>query len=60
VVPDVDVGAQCFDLPELIGRDGHAIHAAANEEEIHGAPILYKKTASYRRAALWAIADQRI
>lgn len=41
VIADVDVGPDGCDLAELIRRDGHAIHAAANEEEVHRTPILY-------------------
>ncbi|MNP76010.1 hypothetical protein D3C76_1731680 [compost metagenome] len=59
MVTDVDVSPQGLDLPEAIRGDGHAILAASNEEEVHGAPILYKNTVSYRAGALRAIADQR-
>jgi len=41
MVADVNVGPDGCDLAELIRRDGHAIHTAANEEEVHSAPILY-------------------
>lgn len=41
VIADVDVGPDGCDLAELIRRDGHAIHSAANDEEVHRAPILY-------------------
>ncbi|GEM_PF-3618286 len=46
VVADVNVSAQRLNLTELPRGDGHALHSAADEEEIHGAPTLYKDTVS--------------
>jgi hypothetical protein len=46
VVANVNVGAQGLDLPELIRGDGLAIHAAADEKEVHRAPIVYIDTVS--------------
>lgn len=60
VVTDVYVGAQGLHLSQLIGRNGHAVLAATNEEEIHEAPILYKDTVSYRARLVRTIADQRL
>ena len=45
VVADVNIGPHGLDLPELIGRDGHAVQAAANEEIVHTCTeILYMNT----------------
>ena len=38
MVVAVDVSPQRLDLSEAHGGDGHAILAAANEEEVHAAP----------------------
>ncbi|MGX1127295.1 hypothetical protein AB7M23_004088 [Pseudomonas sp. HLS-6 TE3448] len=46
MVADMNVGAKRLDLSELIRWDGLAIHAAADEKEVHWAPILYIYTIS--------------